>query len=159
MKKIYLDLPEHICTAIAFNLVGSAYELVGDAALSDLQVSKLDIAEGKVRVGEVIDKIARDFGSSFELGGVEFNLKSQSASRGGSIVKLTEKEVGLIAKLHSTQDFVARAEVLQEVWGYSEGTDTRTVESHVHRLNQKFEDKFGFKLVEHKDGLYRLAQL
>jgi DNA-binding response OmpR family regulator len=35
---------------------------------------------------------------------------------------------------------LSRAELLREVWGYEEGTFTRTVDVHIASLRQKLED-------------------
>lgn len=154
MRKIYLDLPKHICDAVAFNLAG--YELVEDAAQAEYSPNCDDLRQGKLRLGILLDRIARDFGSSFEIDSLKFDLKAQIAELNGKVINLTEKEQGLIEFLHSHNGYVEREKILQHVWKYSANTNTRTLESHVHRLNQKFEDEFGIRLIEHKDGSYKL---
>jgi DNA-binding response OmpR family regulator len=155
MRKIYIDLPQHIRDAVAFNLPD--YALLNSSVAAELSLSSKDLPEGKIRLGILLDKITRDFGSSFEVGKIAFDLKIQTASIGAKKIKLTEKEQGLIEYLYKQAAYVSRDEILQNVWRYSANTNTRTLESHVHRLNQKFEKAFDTKIIEHKDGAYGLA--
>ncbi len=154
MRKIFLDLPQNISDALAFNM--PSYEVVDAQELADFTLRKSDLPEGKLRIGALVDKIMRDFGASFEVQKIAFDLQRQLAELGEHAVKLTEKEVALMAKLHEKTGFVTRAEILRDVWGYAETVDTRTVESHIHRLNQKIEEAFGLRLVEHREGAYAI---
>lgn len=64
--------------------------------------------------------------------------------RNGELIKLTEKEVGIIKYLYKAKErIVTKNELLQEVWGYSPDVTTHTIETHVYRLRQK---------VEHEDA-------
>lgn len=59
---------------------------------------------------------------------------------GSEPVRLTEKEVGILAYLHAQGGRVVwRAELLMQVWGYVEGVETHTLETHLYRLRQKIE--------------------
>lgn len=51
-------------------------------------------------------------------------------------IELTEKESELL-KLLYTQKEMAREDILKTIWGYAETVDTRTLESHIHRLRAK----------------------
>lgn len=159
MKKIYLDFPEHICSAVCFNFTLGGYEFLGEGDGADLRLSSADFSGSKLRVGEVVDKITRDYGAVLSFGQLEINLNTRIAKREGAEVKLTEKEAGLLSLLSLSGGFVKRSKILQDVWGYSQEVDTKTVEAHVHRLNQKMEEVFGFKIVEHQGGLYKISCL
>jgi DNA-binding response OmpR family regulator len=57
---------------------------------------------------------------------------------GGSEVKLTRKEFGLLASLARRPGRVAaRNQLLDEVWGQQYYGDTRTLDVHIRRLRQK----------------------
>src|SRR5256886_2682785 len=58
----------------------------------------------------------------------------------GNKVRLTEKETAIPRYLHRAgQRPVSRETLLQEVWGYNSGVSTHTLETHIYRLRQKFE--------------------
>ena len=55
-------------------------------------------------------------------------------------VRLTDKETSIIKYLFlAGERVVSRAVLLDEVWGYTAGVTTHTLETHVYRLRQKIE--------------------
>ena len=73
-------------------------------------------------------------------------------------VRLTRKEVALLKFLCRTRVPAARELLLNEVWGYSSGVDTHTLETHIYRLRQKIEPDPGrARLLVTESGGYRLA--
>lgn len=58
----------------------------------------------------------------------------------GTLVHLTEKERDILLKLtqHPGQ-VIKRQELLDDVWGYADGVETHTLETHIYRLRQKIE--------------------
>jgi DNA-binding response OmpR family regulator len=72
-------------------------------------------------------------------------------------VRLTRKEVTLLKFLCRTRQPADRATLLNEVWGYSAGVDTHTLETHIYRLRQKIELEPGnARLLVTESGGYRL---
>ena len=72
-------------------------------------------------------------------------------------VRLTRKEVTLLKYLCRTRQPADRATLLNEVWGYSSGVDTHTLETHIYRLRQKIELEPGqARLLVTESGGYRL---
>ena len=59
-----------------------------------------------------------------------------------SYVLLTEKEIQLLELLLSYNKPISKDKILDEVWKYSEDTDTHTVETHIYRLRKKIKIKF-----------------
>ncbi len=74
-------------------------------------------------------------------------------------IDLTEKEVQLLAILADKKgDWVPREEILAEIWGYQEGLETHTLETHIYRLRQKIEEAFGVNVIVTGEGAYALKQ-
>lgn len=73
-------------------------------------------------------------------------------------VRLTEKETNILKYLYRASDrVVARDVLLHEVWGYSAGVTTHTLETHIYRLRQKIEpDPSNARLLVTESGGYRL---
>ncbi len=75
-------------------------------------------------------------------------------------VRLTEKETSTLKYLcRSGSSVVGRETLLAEVWGYSAGVTTHTVETHMYRLRQKIEsDPSDPKILMTKPGGYQLVR-
>jgi DNA-binding response OmpR family regulator len=74
-------------------------------------------------------------------------------------VRLTEKEAGVLKHLYRAGATpVSRQTLLREVWGYSTGASTHTVETHIYRLRRKIEpDIANARILVNEDGGYRLG--
>ena len=76
----------------------------------------------------------------------------------GKKIRLTEKETNILKHLHRSGATVARETLLHEVWGYTSGVDTHTLETHIYRLRQKIETNPGAaQILITESGGYRLV--
>ena len=77
-------------------------------------------------------------GETLSVGGVELDLTTRRVRRGDDTVHLTPTEFDLLAYLasHSGQVFT-REQLLEQVWGYHDGSGARTVDSHVRAVRRK----------------------
>jgi two-component system alkaline phosphatase synthesis response regulator PhoP len=77
----------------------------------------------------------------FAFGSVRVHLRARQAFKGGHEVRLTRKEFDLLRYLvEHPGEVITRDRLLDEVWGYERFPTTRTVDTHILRLRQKFED-------------------
>ena len=74
--------------------------------------------------------------SNISIGKYIFDLNSRSMSYQNKKLKLTEKEVELIIYLYESE-CEKDLQILEEVWGHSDGVETHTVETHIYRLRKK----------------------
>jgi two-component system alkaline phosphatase synthesis response regulator PhoP len=82
----------------------------------------------------------RQKGEMLACGDVRLHLRARQAFKAGKEVKLTRKEFDLIRYLmEHPGEVLTRDRLLDEVWGYEVYPTTRTVDTHVLRLRQKFE--------------------
>ena len=71
---------------------------------------------------------------------LEIDLARHRATLKGTELKLTPKEFDLLAFLAKNKRFVFnREQLLERVWGYDYGGDTRTIDVHIRWLRQKIE--------------------
>jgi two-component system, OmpR family, response regulator len=97
-----------------------------------------------LRRGEMIRE---DAGRSLEpsrgtmqVAGVSIDLDRHVVSRDGADIALSPKEFDLLAFLaQNARRAFSRDYLLDKVWGYEYGGDTRTVDVHVRWLRQKIE--------------------
>jgi DNA-binding response OmpR family regulator len=76
---------------------------------------------------------------------------------GGLRLRLTEKEAAMLSFLARAGEVVARESLLGEVWGYSDGATTHTVETHIYRLRRKLTENGAADLLLTEAGGYRLS--
>ena len=80
-------------------------------------------------------------GAVLRSGGVELDHATRRVRREGAEVHLTPIEFDLLAHLMARPSVVfAREQLLADVWGYSDGTGPRTVDSHVRSVRRKLGD-------------------
>ena len=94
--------------------------------------------------------------SKIAIKGYELNLNSKFFSKGNLKLKLTEKEIEIILYLNDKKIKHDVADLQKNIWGYSIGMETHTVETHIYRLRKKIsnlfnDDKF---ILSHKNGYF-----
>lgn len=90
------------------------------------------------RVKAIIRRSAQQVSEILDEEGVQLNLKTRRASHNGKPVVLTATEFDLVAYLMARPgQVIERAELLENVWGYTEGLGTRTVDVHVAQIRTK----------------------
>jgi len=73
------------------------------------------------------------------FGGNEVDFRAfRGRSWNGEVHELTEKEAMILKVLSERPgEIVSREDLLERVWGYAPGVETRTVDTHVKRLREK----------------------
>jgi two-component system phosphate regulon response regulator PhoB len=80
-----------------------------------------------------------------ESGPLTLDRTSLKVTLDGRRLDLTSTEFKLISLLVGKAGSIqSREELLQEVWGYSSTVDTRTVDTHMRRLREKFGEHAGY---------------
>ncbi|MGH7604599.1 MAG: response regulator transcription factor [Gemmatimonadaceae bacterium] len=78
--------------------------------------------------------------SQLRFSDVVVDLRTRTVLRGGKPVELSPMEFDFLAFLiESGGDIVSRDTLMQQVWRYSMGVTSRTVDQHVARLRNKLE--------------------
>jgi len=75
-----------------------------------------------------------------QFGTLRMDVRATEVTHGGKEVELSAREFHLLRHLmEHPGETIPRSELLQEVWGYEDGTFTRTVDVHIASLRQKLE--------------------
>jgi len=125
----------------------------------DYVTKPFDLEELLARIHAVLRR-ASPPAQSLVLGDVTIDFRNRSATRSGKPLYMTNREFELLRYLADHRNRVVyRAELLREVWGYSDQPLTRSVDHAVARLRKKIEpDPRTPRYIQtaHGDG-YRLA--
>jgi DNA-binding response OmpR family regulator len=103
--------------------------------------------------------------SRIPIADLTIDFAARTVRRGDAMLPLRPKEFDLLAALVRHRGrVVSRAELLSEVWGYAEGIESRTVETHLAALRQRLGDDprspryivtvrgAGYRLGENREG-------
>ena len=81
----------------------------------------------------------------------------RTLKKGVKSLKITEKETHFIDMLNKQKKSLSKNYILENIWSYSSGTDTHTVETHIYRLRQKIKNSFGdSNFIKNTDEGYSL---
>lgn len=130
-----------------------------DLGADDYVTKPFDLDELLARVHAVLRRSSPAV-EVLVLGDVTIGFRERTATRSGTPLDMTHREFELLRYLAERRNRVVyRAELLREVWGYSDQPFTRCVDHAVARLRKKIESDPGsprFLQTVHGDG-YRLA--
>jgi len=82
------------------------------------------------------------------------DLNSRELKLKDIFLKLSEKEVNIIAYLYKSTSSVSIQNLQSNVWGHKSNLETHTVETHIYRLRKKILETFNDKnfIVSQKKG-------
>jgi len=107
----------------------------------DYVTKPFSVRELVARVRAVLRRSEEASAAHYEDDRLQVYLDEMRVVCGGSEVRLTRKEFGLLAALARKPGRVAaRAQLLDEVWGHEYYGDTRTLDVHIRRLRSKLGD-------------------
>jgi DNA-binding response OmpR family regulator len=114
--------------------------LLLEIGADDYVVKPFGTRELLARIRAVLRRSSDDTSRVVRFGDVEVDLEHRKILRKGAEVKITPAEYNLLVFFLQNADRVlTRDVILNSVWGYEYYPNTRTVDAHVVRLRQKFE--------------------
>lgn len=161
---VTINVPDDLTRRVVADFCG-AY---GFALTFTAQGADIVVPPTPVRLGRVLDQVRRAARGAAQtpapvmFGHYIFDPVTsilQPAGDDGAEIILTEKEAAILCCLaRAGGGFVSRRELLTDVWGYVEGVETHTIETHIYRLRQKIEaDPASPLLLLTEEQGYRLA--
>ncbi len=132
------DVPIVLLTARS----GEVDRIVGlDSGADDYIVKPFSLGELLARLRAVLRRGHREPETKLQAGDLALDLVGHRATRGAQTLNLAPKEFDLLAELIRHKGAVlTRDLLLQRIWGFDFGGDTRTVDVHIRWLREKIED-------------------
>jgi len=117
------------------------------AGTDDYMIKPIDFEEMLLRVEALLRraKIANEH--RIVIGDVTLDYNTLTVTTEKESILLPKKEFYLLFKLLSyPQKIFTRRDLMDEIWGFDNETDERTVDVHIKRLREKFDDVKEFKI-------------
>lgn len=120
---------------------GEVDRIVGlDSGADDYVVKPFSLGELLARLRAVMRRGRGDSATKLKSGDLTLDLIAHRAYRGEASLNLAPKEFDLLAELIRHKGAVLTRDLLvQRVWGFDFGGDTRTVDVHIRMLREKIE--------------------
>jgi DNA-binding response OmpR family regulator len=115
--------------------------LLLEIGADDYVVKPFGTRELLARIRAVLRRSGDEGGRIARFSEVEIDIERRTITRKGKEVKITPAEYKLLLFfLQNAERVLTRDLILNSVWGYEYYPNTRTVDAHVVRLRQKFEE-------------------
>ena len=130
-----------------------------DSGADDYLVKPFAFAELLARVRALLRREQAVHGSLLQVGELELDTATRTASRRGEAIELTTKEYAILEYLmrHPNQ-VLTRTMIAEHVWNYDFDAESNVIDVHVRNLRRKIDDPFQTKLLQTVRGAgYRIA--
>ena len=122
--------------------------------IATLPVNLLEI---KQTIIDLSQKFKFNKNSLIKIKGYILDKNQRVLKKNDKKIQITEKEVYFIETLFLSKKPLNKNFILENIWEYSKGTDTHTVETHIYRLRQKIKSNFEDNdFIKHTDKGYSI---
>lgn len=125
----------------------------------DYMVKPINVNEMVLRVGALLRRAQMINERRQVIGNTILECDSLTVMTDGESVTLPQKEFMLLYKMASYPGRIfTRQQLLDEIWGYSNESDSHTVDVHIGRLRERFRDNKDFKIVTMRGVGYKVVK-
>jgi two-component system OmpR family response regulator len=118
------------------------------AGADDYMVKPIDFDEMLLRVSALLRRAIISNNHKIVIGDVILDYDSLTVTTKTETILLPKKEFYLLFKLLSyPKKIFTRQDLMSEIWGFDNETDERTVDVHIKRLREKFDELEEFKII------------
>ena len=118
------------------------------AGTDDYMVKPINVKELVLRVEALLRRAKIASEKKIVVGSTVLNYDALTVTIHGQETVLPQKEFYLLYKLLSYPNKIfTRPQLMDEIWGMFSETDERTVNTHINRLRDRFEDCGDFEIV------------
>ena len=125
----------------------------------DYMVKPVNVNEMVLRVGALLRRSQIANERKITLGKTILECDSLTVTTPREQLILPQKEFMLLFKMASYPGKIfTRQQLMDDIWGYAASPDTHTVDVHIGRLREKFNDSEDFKIVTMRGVGYKVVR-
>lgn len=129
------------------------------SGIDDYMVKPVDMDEVLLRVSALLRRARISADKRITIGQITADSETLTVTGNGKSVLLPKKEFQLLFKLMSYPDKIfTRQDLMEKIWGMDNETEERTVDVHIKRLREKFENVPDFSIVTVRGLGYKLVK-
>lgn len=114
----------------------------------DYMIKPIDMEELVLRVKALLRRSKVSVDRYINIGSIALDYENMEIRVGTDTILLPKKEFYLLYKLLSYPNKIfTRQELMDDIWGFDSEADERTVDVHIRRLREKFEDAKEFDII------------
>ena len=126
----------------------------------DYMVKPINVNEMVLRVQALLRRAQMISERRQTIGSTVMEIDSLTVTTDGESVILPQKEFMLLYKMAASPGKIfTRHQLMDDIWGYDNESDTHTVDVHIGRLRDRFRDSKDFKIVTMRGVGYKVVKL
>lgn len=126
----------------------------------DYMIKPININEMVLRVGALLRRAQMINDRKLIFGKTILELDSLSVYSETENLVLPQKEFMLLYKMASFPGKIfTRHQLMDEIWGYENESDTHTIDVHIARLRDRFKSNTDFKIITMRGVGYKVVKL
>lgn len=129
------------------------------AGTDDYMVKPIDVNEMIWRVEALLRRSQIVSQRKAKIGSTEFDCDTLTVCSNGIITELPQKEFFLLFKLITSPNRIfTRHQIMDEIWGVENETDTHTLEVHISRIRERFKNNPDFEIITIRGLGYKVVK-
>ena len=126
----------------------------------DYMVKPINVNEMTLRVQALLRRAQMISERRQTIGNTTMEIDSLTVTTEGESIILPQKEFMLLYKMAASPGKIfTRHQLMDDIWGYDNESDTHTVDVHIGRLRERFRDNSDFKIVTMRGVGYKVIKL
>lgn len=130
------------------------------AGTDDYMIKPININEMVLRVQALLRRAQMISERRQMIGNTIMEIDSLTVTTDGESYVLPQKEFMLLYKMAASPGKIfTRHQLMDDIWGYENDSDTHTVDVHIGRLRDRFRDNTDFKIVTMRGVGYKVIKI
>ena len=116
--------------------------------VDDYMIKPINVKEMLLRITALLRRAKISAEKKIVIGSTTLNYESMTITVDNENIVLPLKEFNLLFKLLSYPNKIfTRQQIMDEIWGMETDSDDRTINTHINRLREKFQENKDFEIV------------